>query len=77
MANEKIMVTVRVPEGRRAIVTTADADECQLGYGPPMEFTVVGGTSQEFFVDQIRSLVITEGERHSNTDALDRKPDEA
>jgi hypothetical protein len=65
MASDKIMVTVTVPEGKRVNVTTADADEYKLGYGPPMEFTVIGGTSQDFFVDEIRSLVITEGEPHS------------
>lgn len=75
MSNDKIMVTVTVPEGRRVIVTTKDANERQLGYGPPMEFTVTGGTSQQFFVDEIRSLIIKEGFPQFIVDALDRKPD--
>lgn len=75
MSNDKIMVTVTVPEGRRVMVTTKDADEYKLGYGPPMEFTVTGGTPQQFFVDEIRSLVIKEWLPQFIADALDRKPD--
>lgn len=74
MANDKIMVTVRVPEGLRAVVVMTDYGK---GEAHSQEQTVVGGTSQEFFADGVRRVTVREGMPHSITDALDRKPGEA
>lgn len=76
MANDKIMVTVRVPEGLRAVVKMADWDRARVSQHE-QEQTVTGGQTMEFFVDGIRGLSIKEGFPHSITDALDRKPGEA
>lgn len=72
MSNDKIMVTVTVPEGLRAVVYMSDAQggKCEM-----QAATVVGGTSQDFFADTVRRITVGEGLPHSITDALDRKPD--
>lgn len=75
MANDKIMVTVTVPDGLRAVVELWDKVGHDKNISRPC--TVVGGTSQEFFVDTLRSVVVMEGLPHCMTDALDRKPDDA
>lgn len=72
MANDKIMVTVTVPEGLRAVVYMSDASgaRCEM-----QQSVVVGGTSQDFFADAVRRITVGEGLPHSITDALDHKPD--
>lgn len=72
MSNDKIMVTVTVPEGLRAIVVMTDYGK---GDAHSQEATVLGGTSQDFFADGIRRVTVKEGLPQFITDALDRKPD--
>ncbi len=71
MANDKIMVTVTVPEGLRAVV---DMYDDQGTREQMQQVTVTGGQSQEFFVDRVRRISVKEGSPQFITDALDRKP---